>query len=86
MLMSRHHCQCDPGDTVRLCTGIYAKRRRMVDGKRKTAMFKIGEPTADEKRKMMKLAIAKDSVAFTSLITAICERYKRENRNQRVQS
>jgi hypothetical protein len=46
----------------------------MVDGKRKTGMFKIGEPTADEKRKMMKKVVCVWVILTDDRVRTTCEK------------
>lgn len=67
----------EPTDTVRVARGIYAKRRRMIDGKRKTVVVQIGDPT-DEEYKLMKKHLSiegGDEKKFMMLIDEIIARY-----------
>lgn len=49
-------------NTYQLCKGIWRKRRRMVNGKRRTAWFLTGLPTDSEYSQMR--AALKDGNAF----------------------
>ena len=69
-------CVTEPGDEIKIITGIFAKRRRIVDGKRKTIHVKIGGPDKKEIAMMKKLSIKGDMLAFGSLVIKICRRYK----------
>lgn len=57
-------------------TGIFAKRRRTVDGKRRTVWAQIGDPTLTERKEMLLLLKAGNLFALRKLAADICVRYK----------
>jgi hypothetical protein len=74
--MSGRFSKLEPGDTVRMTTGIFAKRRRMAGGKRKTLWVQLGDPTNEERERMKRLLIQGKTVVFNRLVKEICFRYQ----------
>lgn len=66
----------EPGDIIKEATGIYGKRRRMVNGKRRTIWVQIGDPTPKERKQMERLFVLGNGFALRMLIAKIIKRYK----------